>query len=462
MARERASPPPWTHRDSNCGEDASRALLRKVSQLTKVVMHLNAKNDEGESRYEALREKFEKEIEVITEDAAQKIRTHKQLVAELSDPSAANREVEQRAEVWRQRRDETRSRLEEARHEVVDRREQLLHQGRMQLEKATGELKNITKEIRASVDAFRETTGRSKQELQRHNAEFQEKRSDELRAIAEEHTTRLGEVREQHAKEVQQLRDANMQELTHVRRLHDSETSSLQMQQLQKRREKIQRLEQDFRCERRSIEQNIAHMVYELGQQKRDAEDTASTSENMQQQIEAMRVALEEMTKRVSQAEVEAARAQEEAKAKEEEAAALARELNVLIVRQRASGVESPAPTGARAAAVAASAVGLGLWRAESQSERSGAKLSEDVEVRTLVRAIPIASTGTLCLAARSCREVGGSPRAAAQPRRLWPGSMVPIIRPTPGPTGLIDLTSNPRESAGLNSSFSPPTRTVP
>ncbi|CAE8627155.1 unnamed protein product, partial [Polarella glacialis] len=53
--------------------ELKRALMRKVAQLTKVVVHLNARNDEAELRYDRLRASFEDDIRTIVKDASSKI-----------------------------------------------------------------------------------------------------------------------------------------------------------------------------------------------------------------------------------------------------------------------------------------------------------------------------------------------------------------------------------------------------
>merc|ERR1712190_77592 len=77
------------------------------------------------------------------------------------------------------------------------------------------------------------------------------------------------------------------------------------MQSLQKRREKVHRLEQEFSEERRTIEEFISHAAFELEQQKRDTTDAEASCAGMRQQVETMRNTLEEMTRRVGQAETD-------------------------------------------------------------------------------------------------------------------------------------------------------------
>lgn len=359
--------------------ELKRALLKKVAQLTKVVVHLNTRNDESESRYERLRQGFEEEIRTIMQDAVLKVAGYRKQLNELSDPELLRRSADQQAEAWRSSREEARRELEVLRSEVAGRQERLIEQGRSKLCESAAGLRRLTAGMRASLNAFREAVGHSRAEFERRDNELREKSEEELRGVAAEHKRRLDDLRSAHAREVEGLNSAREQALSHLSRLHESELSALRMQALQKRRERVHRLEQEFNEERRMLEQLIAQMGFELEQQQRDTADVEGSSGSMQQQIDTMRAALEEMTKRVSLAEAETVRVRDEAAQKEVEVAALQSEVTVLQVRQRAAGigVAPPPPNSVRGSA------GIGAAAAASSAHTgtraAAAELSEEL-----------------------------------------------------------------------------------
>jgi ribosomal protein L12E/L44/L45/RPP1/RPP2 len=70
-------------------------LCKKVAQLTKVIYHLNTRNEDSEGRLQALQEDYEAEIESLLADASAKIAAAseagggKQAVAAIAEKAAA-------------------------------------------------------------------------------------------------------------------------------------------------------------------------------------------------------------------------------------------------------------------------------------------------------------------------------------------------------------------------------------
>eukprot|EP00929_Paragymnodinium_shiwhaense_P047306 TRINITY_DN23992_c0_g1_i1.p1 TRINITY_DN23992_c0_g1~~TRINITY_DN23992_c0_g1_i1.p1 ORF type:complete len:520 (+),score=194.68 TRINITY_DN23992_c0_g1_i1:110-1669(+) len=362
------------------GEDASsasalenprKALLRKVAQLTKVVVHLTAKNDEYDAIANRVQQRFEDDISTISRDASAKMAALREQLGEHSDADALHRDALTRRKACSIGRDSERADLQAAKEKLRRQRHDVIEQERRRVAVKTQKLQQMTKQVRGSLEAFREVAKQSREEHERHDAAIREMNNEELAGHAAEHQKRLRELQDSQAREVQHLVQAREQALAHMRRMHESELSSLRMQAQQKRRDKIHRMEQSFGEKRRTIEQMTAHMQVELEQLKRDAADREFSQKSLLQQVESMRTALAEMTSRVQSAEADLAEATEEATAKEAEAAGMEKEIQLLLVRQRTAGVAghsaAPAPPSARGVA------------AGSPQAQAGSQLSEDL-----------------------------------------------------------------------------------
>ena len=63
--------PSW--KDGSEAATLHHMLCKKVAQLTKVIYHLNSKNEDQEARLMDLQQRYEKEIGAIEADAAAKL-----------------------------------------------------------------------------------------------------------------------------------------------------------------------------------------------------------------------------------------------------------------------------------------------------------------------------------------------------------------------------------------------------
>lgn len=358
-----------------------KALVRKVAQLTKVVVHLNARNDEAESRYERLRLGFEEELRTIAEDAVLKLAAEKSKFQTLVDPTSLTQDVSRAAEAWVPKQAAKHEELDSARRAAALRHEQHVESTRSQLQVGTCELRAITQEIHETMEMFRTVVGRSRAELEQKDAALQEQRSEELRLVAAEHKRRLEDLRTAQARDLEQLHAAAEQARRHVQRMHDSELSTLRMHALQRRRERIHRLEQGFGEECRTLEQQTQHMGFEVEQQRQEMKDTLASRVTIQQQVDVMRSALDELTQRVEQSEADVAQACTEAAEKEAVVAQLQSEVAVLQVRQRAAGMNDAgvAPPAAGVPGATAAAAVPEHAAAEAPERRAANELSNDL-----------------------------------------------------------------------------------
>jgi len=320
--------------------------MRKVAQLTKVVVHLNARNDEGEVRYEKLRQASEDEVRTIVQDASLKLKGHKRVLHERTERESLVAEAGRRQDCTAKEQTEARRALDDVRAEANEQQEKVVEQGRVRVASATDQLRALAADLRVGMAAFRDSASKSRAELELRSGELRSGRNSELEGVRADYRRRLEDLRHAHERELAHLREAREQALTHLRRLHESELSTLRMQALQRRREKVHLLEQGFGEERKTLEQLISHMGFELEQQQRDAGDVGESSASMRQQTDGMRAALEQMSGRVAQAEDDLGAARRDADEWEAERAALESELVPLRARHAAArGPElAPAP----------------------------------------------------------------------------------------------------------------------
>lgn len=329
--------------------------MRKVAQLTKVVVHLNARNDEGEVRYEKLRQASEDEVRTIVQDASLKLKGHKQFLHERTERESLLAEAARRQDCTAKEQTGARRALDDVRAEAKEQQEKVVEQGRVRVASATDQLRALAADLRVGMAAFRDSAGKTRAELELRSGELRSGRDSELEGVRADYRRRLDDLRHAHERELAHLHEAREQALTHLRRLHESELSTLRMQALQRRREKVHLLEQGFGEERKTLEQLISHMGFELEQQQRDAGDVGESSTSMQQQTDGMRAALEQMSSRVAQAEDDVAVAQGDADEREAECASLESEL--ILLRARAAGPEDTPPGRSAADGAAAAPV---------------------------------------------------------------------------------------------------------
>mmetsp|Transcript_86579 Transcript_86579/g.279498 ORF Transcript_86579/g.279498 Transcript_86579/m.279498 type:complete len:377 (+) Transcript_86579:261-1391(+) len=216
------------------------------------------------------------------------------------------------------------------------------------------------------------------------DADLRDKRDQELEAVAAEHRRRLDDLKTAQARELEQLRNQTEQACSHVKRMQDSELSTLRMQLLQKKREKVHRLEQDFVEVRQSLEQQTVQMGFELEQQKQEMADVAVSCATTRQQVDALQASLDEMTRQGERAEEDAQQARAEAEEAEVMFGQLQSEVAVLQVRQRAAGVgDAPPPPLAgvvpSAAAAAAAQAAAAAVRAEAGVREIAADLAAEL-----------------------------------------------------------------------------------
>eukprot|EP00439_Symbiodinium_sp_Y106_P077303 s1037_g16.t1 len=319
--------------------DLKRSLLHKVAQLTRVVNHLNSKSDEQEMEHTRLSEEVEAKIQKLHEDAAQAMRAEASKLEELASKTCLQDSSARLESLFGQQRAELAAEIRALKTMACGNQACVTARADSDLCVSIQHVRDISQRVRQSLDAYRATLRRRAAEMEQRNEVLRQDRAVELQGVERDFQQRLDELAGSLRREADHVRQSTEQQLLHMKRMHEAETSSWQMQVLQRRHERIQRLEQEFGDERRMREQSATNLDYELMQQRKDLLDFMASYRLVDQQVEAMRVTLEEMRQRVRTAQADADTAREEASQAEIDTQALAKEIALLEVRRRAAGI---------------------------------------------------------------------------------------------------------------------------
>ncbi|CAJ1394848.1 unnamed protein product [Effrenium voratum] len=209
--------------------------------------------------------------------------------------------------------------------------EQLRHGSRV--------VRDLQRRLQNSMEAFRESLRAKSAEMQQRHAEMWQDRQGELQGYAEDFQRRLEELKASQRREADHVQQSTEQSVLQMRRMHEAEMSSWQMQALNRRSERIHRLEHEFAEERRLKEQAAQNAEHELAQVQKDLLDFKASYRLVDQQVDSLRGTLEEMRRRAHQAQKDADQAFEEANQAEANIATLAQDIAMLEVRR---GSDSP------------------------------------------------------------------------------------------------------------------------
>eukprot|EP00931_Biecheleriopsis_adriatica_P076416 TRINITY_DN50129_c0_g1_i1.p1 TRINITY_DN50129_c0_g1~~TRINITY_DN50129_c0_g1_i1.p1 ORF type:complete len:464 (-),score=134.87 TRINITY_DN50129_c0_g1_i1:48-1439(-) len=348
--------------------ELKRALMRKVAQLTKVVVHLNTRNDEHELRVAKLLESGEEDVNKVLESASQSIVHEASRADVLSNGRLLTEKAAHLEGLFQQRRTDLLGDLSRLKQDFGSSQVHLMNEAGFKLQGLTQKLRETSQSLQSSLRAYKDIVLRSREDMEQRDAELRDGRAAQLKAVEADHERRLEDLQTALGREVDHLRQSWEQAVAHLRRTHESDMSALKMQAERKQHHQMQRLEQDFGEERRLREQGLSQLEFERQQAQRDLADFRASCTQVQQQVDSMRGTLEEMRRRAESARTDADLAQEEAASMEDETAALLSEIAVLQVRQQAAGI----PAGAAAPLPPGSRVQAGAQRATSQVTGSG------------------------------------------------------------------------------------------
>ncbi|CAK9079856.1 unnamed protein product [Durusdinium trenchii] len=319
--------------------DLRRALVRKVAQLTKVVMHLTSLNDADEKQYEELQAELECEVQLVMEKALKEMDAERHKLTELADKTCLQENSRRLEQLFGPQRQSFADELRRVRLSGEALRAKTLEAAERQLAATRSKVRDVSEKMQDSLQRYRQTLALRAKEMQQRHEELRQDRQAELQVLEQDFERRLDELRGSLRREAEHAKQSTEHAMLHMRRMHEAETSSWQMQALQRRQERIQRLELDFAEERRRLEQHANSSELELGQLKKDLLDFKASYSLVDQQVDAMRGTLDEMRLRAERAQADADTARAEAAQAEVDAAALAKEIALLEVRQRSAGI---------------------------------------------------------------------------------------------------------------------------
>jgi len=360
------SPPSEPEAPAETGPEISEAterpqLLRKVAQLTKVVMHLTAKNTQSEEQYEEMEKELEEEVTAVVEKALGCVQDATLKFEVLAEKTRLPENAERLEQLFGQQRRDLAIELQQLKEDALAQKAVVVEKADVDLTVTIQKVQDVSQKMRESLENYRQTLKCRAQEMEQRNEELRQDRQVELQAVAGDFDRRLEELRGSLRREAEHARQSTENAMLHMRRMHEAETSSQQMAALQRRHERMQNLEHSFAEERRMREQQASSAEMELMQQRKDLLDFKTSFTLVDQQVDVMRGTLEEMRLRTERAVLDAEHARAEAALAEGEVAALAKEIALLEVRQRSAGmapgtVAVPPKPPRHAAAVAATA----------------------------------------------------------------------------------------------------------
>ena len=151
--------------------DLKRSLLRKVAQLTRVVVHLNSKADEQELEHARLGEEVENKIRQLYEDAAQAMQSESIKLEELASKTCLQDNSARLESLFSQQRAEFMTEVRALRNMVRGNQACVVARADSDLCLSIQQIRDISQRVRQSLDAYRATLKRRAAEMeQRHEA----------------------------------------------------------------------------------------------------------------------------------------------------------------------------------------------------------------------------------------------------------------------------------------------------
>lgn len=327
--------------------DPRQVLSKKIAQLTKVVVHLNARNDENEGRFKKMRESFETDIRTIMSDAHLKIGQYQRQLDAFLDPAPCESDiVRTRVLEHEQERKVVLEQLAALKAQGEKRDVELRERNAVRTTELTSQVRELAKSFARKKESFHNAVGKTQSELEQQSSELRRRHELELAAVRAEYDRRIADLQAAQDKEIAHLDGAREQAVSHLMKLQESEFEVLRLRSEQKRKQGVQRAEQDFEEERKTLEQQLAQYHFELEQHEREAEDATQQVQSTKEQIEAMRTALEEMSKRVAVCQEDCTRADREREVKEAEARSCRERIALLQAnrKEKLNGMVAPPP----------------------------------------------------------------------------------------------------------------------
>ena len=228
MSKKKKGGAPSGSYGSETFPDLHHKMSKKVAQLTKVIYHLNTRNEDFQSELKSAQRSHAGEVEEILQDAADKINAFKKKLAAAKQNGATAAALQKLKKQHRAERDEAMSEFAAFKKTVRAREETLrktfgdkVDAMRQQLDGSRDKFKARIKQFRAALEKCQSNQGASVAELdalrEAHRKEMDDlvkssnrkysdmlaqrlDEEDKLRAqLAAEHTAALEKLRAKHA-----------------------------------------------------------------------------------------------------------------------------------------------------------------------------------------------------------------------------------------------------------------------
>ena len=163
--------------------DLHSKLCKKVAQLTKVIYHLNTRNEDAEGRLQLLQDDYEAEIESLLQDASAKVAAASEENGGKAAAALAEK-VEALEKSYAAEKKKSLEQLESYKAELKATSESKQADAARALKETQGEMQGRITELEAAIKQAQEGKANDKQELemvvQMHNAKYNEMMAQQL------------------------------------------------------------------------------------------------------------------------------------------------------------------------------------------------------------------------------------------------------------------------------------------
>eukprot|EP00906_Rhabdomonas_costata_P008337 RCo011881 len=181
--------------------DLHHKMCKKIAQLTKVIYHLNTKNDDHEWEMRSLSDQYESEISEILKDAGTKMKLLKQQLEEQLSADRVNQALQQLVEQHQKEKEEALKGFEAFKKKVRANESRLVQAGEGKAQQLLGELNSVKAEFQKRVEEFTKATtamqGKSTDDLAALKQQKSEEMEDLVRTYNEKYKAMLAQQLEE-------------------------------------------------------------------------------------------------------------------------------------------------------------------------------------------------------------------------------------------------------------------------
>jgi chromosome segregation ATPase len=271
--------------------DLHHKMSKKIAQLTKVIYHLNTRNEDNEFEKALKNEQHELEIDSIVKDAAQKINHFKDLLAKKTSEAVSQSTVKKLKEMHNKERKRAQQQLKDLEKQFGENEEKIRLDYQKNLDSLTAlfneqkaNFQAKIKDFNAKIKQFKDQKKRDDEQLRRE----QEKNKSEINDLVKTNNTKYNNMLAEQLNEQDRLKES-------LQRKHEQEIQELKEKyekQLQDQRSELLSSHSSEQADTQSIisklKQNIADLTKSEAnlKQKNDQLNQSITQlENSKQQL---------------------------------------------------------------------------------------------------------------------------------------------------------------------------------